>query len=55
LLEATVNFTDVDSSGFYPLHTRDNINFNLGGSKPLQTPLLLYYMLLKLIKLFVTV
>jgi len=35
-LEATVKFTDVDSSGFYPLQTRDNINFYLGGSEPLQ-------------------
>jgi hypothetical protein len=35
LLEATVDFTYVDSSGFYPLYTRDNINFNLGDSEPL--------------------
>jgi hypothetical protein len=32
------NFSDVDSNGLRPLHNTDNIIFNLGGSKPLQTP-----------------
>ena len=32
--EAPVNFIEVDSSILCPLLSRDNINFNIGGSEP---------------------